>query len=248
MPHRSATQHRLSFRCAAARYSVGYEAVQNRDSTHAEIIDVIENPGVRARVLWSTQPVAQDATSPPPRVQPVPAPPPDYTVWHGVLGMIAPTNSNLTINRGTYGNTLIVGSQTVADLQWLYLPLAAPDNVKIKSITLCYSVDNARSFVSQIRLIRETVPPNATVVHDDGTDLDQHRRNMCGKQRRQLPGEWRGHCWAAAELRQHRRSHSHRRNRREVRLLIVARDVGRLAARYRIASHQSDVAAGRRGL
>lgn len=55
--------------------------------------------------------------------------------------------------------------------QWLGLPLSVPLGATIKKITVCYSVTNPASFISQIRLTQQVLPPSATVVHDDGTDL-----------------------------------------------------------------------------
>ena len=41
----------------------------------------------------------------------------------------------------------------------------------IKAVTLCYDLSNASSFISQVRLSEETLPPNGFVLHDDPTDL-----------------------------------------------------------------------------
>jgi hypothetical protein len=81
------------------------------------------------------------------------------------------TSSHLVLTRGGFGNTLRVTTEQAGDLQWLSLPLITPDNLTIKSITVCYDLSSADSFISQIRLSEEKEPPTATVMHDDGTDL-----------------------------------------------------------------------------
>ena len=59
---------------------------------------------------------------------------------------------------------------TDADFQWVKIPLSLPAGT-INSITVCYQVKGANSFISQVRLSKMTLPDSATVVHDDGTDL-----------------------------------------------------------------------------
>jgi hypothetical protein len=38
-------------------------------------------------------------------------------------------------------------------------------------VTLCYDLSNASSFISQVRITEETLPPAAPIRHDDGADL-----------------------------------------------------------------------------
>ena len=99
----------------------------------------------------------------------------DFTVWISPLNMVASpngsSNSYLVLKRGGFGDTLQVTTTVAADLQWLALPLQVPNNLTIKGVTVCYDLTNEASFISQVRLSEETVPPSATVVHDDGTDL-----------------------------------------------------------------------------
>jgi hypothetical protein len=99
----------------------------------------------------------------------------DYTVWYSPLAMIADEtgsgSSNLALSRGAFGNTLRVTTSAAGDLQWLSLPLLVQDNLVIKAVKVCYDLSDASSFISQVRLAEETVPPSATVQHDDGTDL-----------------------------------------------------------------------------
>ena len=38
-------------------------------------------------------------------------------------------------------------------------------------MTVCYTNSSVASFISQVRLGRETLPPSAVVVFDDATDL-----------------------------------------------------------------------------
>ncbi|MCA9903238.1 MAG: collagen-like protein [Anaerolineae bacterium] len=99
----------------------------------------------------------------------------DHTIWYSPLAMIADENAaghtNLELVRATSGNTLRVTTQQAGDLQWLNLPLIVQDNLAIKAVIVCYDLSSASSFISQVRLAEETVPPSALVVHDDGTDL-----------------------------------------------------------------------------
>jgi hypothetical protein len=99
----------------------------------------------------------------------------DHTVWYSPLAMIADENgsgsSNLSLSRGSVGNTLRVTTSAVGDLQWLSLPLLVQDNLLIKAVKVCYDLSNESSYISQVRLAEETVPPSALVQHDDGTDL-----------------------------------------------------------------------------
>jgi len=79
--------------------------------------------------------------------------------------------TNLQLSRGAFGATLRVTTTRTGDLQWLSLPLAVPGNLSIKSITVCYELSHASSYISQVRLVQESVPPSALIVHDDPTDL-----------------------------------------------------------------------------
>jgi hypothetical protein len=80
-------------------------------------------------------------------------------------------NTNLVFLRGAFGNTLRVRTTQAGDLQWVNLPLIVGDNLKIKAVKVCYDLSSASSYISQVRLAEETVPPSAIVKHDDGTDL-----------------------------------------------------------------------------
>jgi hypothetical protein len=103
------------------------------------------------------------------------APVPDFTLWVSPLGMLGDEdgsgNTDLVLVRGANGNTLRVRTQQAGDLQWLHLPLALESRYEIKSITVCYALTSEASFISQVRLAEETVPPTAAIRHDDGTDL-----------------------------------------------------------------------------
>jgi hypothetical protein len=99
----------------------------------------------------------------------------DHMMWYSALAMIADENTagstNLRLLKGGFGNTLRVTTSAAGDLQWLNLPLIVPDNLTIKAVRVCYSLSSASSFISQVRLSEETVPPSASIRHDDGTDL-----------------------------------------------------------------------------
>ena len=57
------------------------------------------------------------------------------------------------------------------DLKWVYLMLPLCKGDTIKAITITYKNSNARSFISQIRLVNQISPSPVGVIHDDGTDL-----------------------------------------------------------------------------
>ena len=57
------------------------------------------------------------------------------------------------------------------DLKWVYLPLPLHYGDKISSVTLYYQNSSVTSFISQTRLVSQTFPNVAHVVHDDPTDL-----------------------------------------------------------------------------
>jgi len=95
----------------------------------------------------------------------------EYTLWTSALGLLAPTDSSLSLEKGRVGNTVVITSAKVGDLQWVLLPLTVPSNVKIKKVIVCYRVSNERSHLKCVRLTVERIPPTATVQHDDGADL-----------------------------------------------------------------------------
>ncbi len=101
-----------------------------------------------------------------------PGPLDDHTVWISPLAFQAGQfGQNLTFDRGSFGDTLKIGSTATGDLQWLNAPLTLPSDLKIEKVTVCYLDSSASSFVSQVRLSKETLPSSALVVFDDPTDL-----------------------------------------------------------------------------
>jgi hypothetical protein len=98
-----------------------------------------------------------------------------HVVWISVLGMVPQVNSsgqtNLALLRGASGNTLRVTTAQAGDLQWIHQPLALPTNLGIQAIITCYRLSSAASYISQVRISEETVPPSATVRYDNPTDL-----------------------------------------------------------------------------
>ena len=99
---------------------------------------------------------------------------PDFVLWVSPLSMIPDEDgsgdTSLSLSRAAAGTTLRVTTTQVGDLQWLNLPLAVDSRFAIKTVTLCYDLSNASSFISQVRLTEETVPPAAAIRHDDATD------------------------------------------------------------------------------
>jgi hypothetical protein len=107
--------------------------------------------------------------------EPTAASVPDFMLWLNPLSMIPDEdgsgNTSLSLSRGAAGTTLRVRTSEAGDLQWLNLPLALDSRFAIKAVTLCYDLSSASSFISQIRITEETLPPSAVVRHDDPTDL-----------------------------------------------------------------------------
>lgn len=97
------------------------------------------------------------------------------TIWYSALAMEATASgagtTNLELVRGASGNTLRVTTTQTGDLQWIHLPLIVSNHQTITGIIVCYRLADATSFISQVRLAEETLPPSALVQHDDGTDL-----------------------------------------------------------------------------
>ncbi len=106
--------------------------------------------------------------------EPAEPPAPDWVLWVNPLSMIPDEDgaggTTLSLSRGAAGTTLRVTTTQAGDLQWLNLPLVLDSRFAIKAVTLCYDLSNASSFISQIRLTEETLPPSALVRHDDATD------------------------------------------------------------------------------
>jgi hypothetical protein len=100
---------------------------------------------------------------------------PDFMLWLNPLSMVPDEDgsgdTSLSLSRGAAGTTLRVRTSQAGDLQWLNLPLALDSRFAIKAVTLCYDLSSASSFISQIRITEETLPPSAVVRHDDGGDL-----------------------------------------------------------------------------
>lgn len=65
----------------------------------------------------------------------------------------------------------IVSCTAPADFKWISMGLRLPPDVQIEAVTVCYQLSNARSFISQVRLVEMTTPDRAIVVHDDPTHL-----------------------------------------------------------------------------
>jgi hypothetical protein len=65
----------------------------------------------------------------------------------------------------------VVTCTAPGDFKWVSLGLRLPPEVQIDTVLICYEVSNARSFISQVRLVEMTTPERATVIHDDPTHL-----------------------------------------------------------------------------
>src|SRR5262245_62925818 len=75
-------------------------------------------------------------------------------------------------------STIVTCVGTPGDFKWISMGLRLPPNVSIEGVTICYQIANPdpgispQSYISQVRLVEMGTPNQATVVHDDGTDLN----------------------------------------------------------------------------
>jgi hypothetical protein len=96
-----------------------------------------------------------------------------HVIWLSPQAFVAGQNiagGHLTLSSPS-GDEQQVTTDQVGDLQWVVYPLQLSNQSKIRQVITCYKLDSANSFISQVRLARSKIPPTATVVYDDGTDL-----------------------------------------------------------------------------
>lgn len=96
-----------------------------------------------------------------------------HIIWLSPRGFVTGQNiagGHLTLSSPS-GDEEHVITDTVGDLQWVSYPLQISNQLKIRQVITCYKVDNATSYISQVRLTRSKIPPTATVVYDDPADL-----------------------------------------------------------------------------
>jgi hypothetical protein len=67
--------------------------------------------------------------------------------------------------------SIIITATAPGDLKWVYLALPLTIGDKIAGITIYYQNSGKFSFISQTRLVLQTTPDVAHVVHDDPADL-----------------------------------------------------------------------------
>jgi hypothetical protein len=67
--------------------------------------------------------------------------------------------------------SIIITAAAAGDLKWVYLALPLTIGDKITGVTIYYQNSSISSFISQTRLVLQTTPDVAHVVHDDPTDL-----------------------------------------------------------------------------
>lgn len=118
--------------------------------------------GLVAVVALSVAVGAPDAAGAPPKI-----------LWVSPLAFVPGQNiagGVLTLSTPS-GDEQHVTTNKVGDLQWIDLPLQLSNTMKIRRVITCYKVDAPTSFISQVRLATSTVPPTATVMYDDPTDL-----------------------------------------------------------------------------
>jgi hypothetical protein len=67
--------------------------------------------------------------------------------------------------------SIIITANSPGDLKWVYLALPLHIDNKIRGVTIYYQNSSKLSFISQTRIVLQTTPDVAHVVHDDPTDL-----------------------------------------------------------------------------
>src|SRR6267378_3652556 len=65
----------------------------------------------------------------------------------------------------------IVTCTVPGDLKWVSMSLLLPPKATIENVIIGYELSSSQSFISQVRLVEMTTPNQATVRHDDPTDL-----------------------------------------------------------------------------
>jgi hypothetical protein len=98
---------------------------------------------------------------------------PKQIIWLSPRAFVAGQNiagGQLTMSSPS-GDEQHVTTNKAGDLQWIDYPLQISSLLKPTQVIVCYKVDNAASYISQVRLSMSTIPPTATVMYDDGTDL-----------------------------------------------------------------------------
>ncbi|MGI0014041.1 MAG: glycosyl hydrolase family 28-related protein, partial [Nitrososphaera sp.] len=93
------------------------------------------------------------------------------TIWLSPTDYVSGDSSlRISYPSVSHPNTTVT-STTKGDLKWISLGLRLPPHVRVEEVIVCYQVLNARSFISQVRLVEMNTPDRAVVIHDDGTDL-----------------------------------------------------------------------------
>jgi hypothetical protein len=96
-----------------------------------------------------------------------------HTIWLSPRGFVTGQNlagGHLSLSSPS-GDEEHVTTDTAGDLQWVQYPLQLSSAVNIKQVITCYKVDNAASFISQVRLTRSKIPPTSLVMYDDPANL-----------------------------------------------------------------------------
>jgi hypothetical protein len=94
---------------------------------------------------------------------------PTTTYWTSAMGAFT-YYTELSLSRGIVNNTLTVRCTTIGDYL-LKFPFLLPADRVVKKVLVSYYVTNARSFISQIRLYMDRLPPNTALIHADDADL-----------------------------------------------------------------------------
>jgi Hypothetical glycosyl hydrolase family 15 len=93
------------------------------------------------------------------------------TIWFAPTGYVT-GDPTLQVSHPSVAHPgTIVTSSSSGDYKWVSLGITLPPDVAIQDVIVCYELSSPASFISQVRLVEMTTPDQASVRHDDATDL-----------------------------------------------------------------------------
>lgn len=100
------------------------------------------------------------------------AAPQSYTLWVSPRSTTPQAASPfLTVRPDDLSQGIRITTSATGDLQWALLGLTLPSNVTVNSVRVCYSLTDAASYISQVRVSEMMTPTSGVSLIDDPTDL-----------------------------------------------------------------------------
>jgi hypothetical protein len=95
-----------------------------------------------------------------------------YTLWVSPKPATPQAASPfLSVRPDDQSQGIRITTSATGDLQWVLLGLTLPSNVTVNSVRVCYSLTDASSYISQVRISEMTTPTAGIALMDDPTDL-----------------------------------------------------------------------------